>query len=1437
MKKVFALLVGINDYDRVGKLHGCLNDVKAVRNYLEHGADFDVEIKELTDQAATRAGVADGFQTFLSQAGQDDTVLFYYSGHGTQERAASLWDETDGALECLVCYDGGAGSTPDFLLTDKELRYLIHELSQSTQAHIVTIFDCCHSGDNTRNAALVGASYDETRERRVTDKAGRAFPQRMWSQFLFSDTIQEADVRNRKPAEFLPQGTHVQMAACESSQVALEVAREGVFTKTLLKTLTDCGGNITYNTLRSRIRQYMRAGFEQTPRIYMPLDAENLLRRGFLNQTVDPQKMICEATRNKQEGWQLNVGAIHGMKADSQVTLFDPRNREKTHAAKVRKGGVFVDYTLLDVAGLDTSAMYKAEVEGLMTQELVLELKNYDGNPREVGQLTKELEANASGGFAFGGEQEAVETEKDNGQSQPADYTFHVRSGEVYLTKPGDPYRPLIRPVLYLEDEEHTAILGTLRHVSRWHFIKNLQNEDLPESFPAQPLKIELSRVMADGTSTSVPLANDTAELDYEKSGRSWKGTLQVKITNTTAQDLYACAAYLSKEFQCFLDFLPQRVQLLEAGKSLFLGPNGKDRIALKLGKVEQEYNWPQVVEAFKFIVSTVEFDAEALTLDALPGPLTTDDLEKSRGGKAKGLVTEEDEPLEFSGWLTQTLHLVFKNPVYNRIPAKTLEALLEWDETTYFAAGLFCKVELDETGQPTVWKLKKGLVVPEDEKGLFDDIKLRLGNWIETRQRRKRYRNLKKDPNRLRIVAEGDSWFQYPIILQDTLDQLYKCYAIRSFAEAGDTLENYLKKKEYLDAIEEEDVRFFLVSGGGNDVLGDQFQYFLRETPDNTDDTPRKYLNQKMFDQLDKLDALYTQMFNELFARYPDLHILVHCYDYLIPVDTDIPANKKKSSWTGKHMIKKGIVPQEEREKLIRYIVDEFAGRLTALAQKSEFKDRVTFVDTRGLVDRQSWFDEIHPTNAGYQIVADKFIGAIERIKSQKKKSINDLLIDAGSLSRNELLEFLRYNQPTEAGKIVLGEYFFEVQEIKQALQEKEPVMFEAGQDGAGTADAGELQKMVFWPMRAEAQMAGAEESEPAEAPPMHAEPSPRPIVIDLEAVEFHQEAPSVFRAGQLDYDIPDVMQQNQPVVCVIRIGGAELALEDIKISAESTHASIKITDEMSVRLVDISNGLNFSIAPISTERQAISKGDFTEWKISVTALKAGTFPLFLRVSAHFDGKTDDMEVLEKSVRVNGDPNVSIQEIARQIKKKIIFMAADSKSGLLLGRESNKIREELLMSSLRDEFLYTTLFEVTGFDFSRTLLREKPTIVHFSGHGSSEGIYLVNEHEVPQLAPTKALKKLFGVMGKVLKIECVILNACFSQTQADEVAKSIPVVVGTRSKIGDDEAINFSIGFYQGLGAGLTYEDAYELGRVQVSFNTDDDEAEDILTLLKKSV
>ena len=61
--------------------------------------------------------------------------------------------------------------------------------------------------------------------------------------------------------------------------------------------------------------------------------------------------------------------------------------------------------------------------------------------------------------------------------------------------------------------------------------------------------------------------------------------------------------------------------------------------------------------------------------------------------------------------------------------------------------------------------------------------------------------------------------------------------------------------------------------------------------------------------------------------------------------------------------------------------------------------------------------------------------------------------------------------------------------------------------------------------------------------------------------------------------------------------------------------------------------------------------------------------------------------------------------------------------------------------------------------------------------------------------------------------MECVVLNACYSEIQADAIAKHIDYVVGMKREIGDTAAIEFAVAFYDALGAGKSFEFAYELG------------------------
>ena len=77
------------------------------------------------------------------------------------------------------------------------------------------------------------------------------------------------------------------------------------------------------------------------------------------------------------------------------------------------------------------------------------------------------------------------------------------------------------------------------------------------------------------------------------------------------------------------------------------------------------------------------------------------------------------------------------------------------------------------------------------------------------------------------------------------------------------------------------------------------------------------------------------------------------------------------------------------------------------------------------------------------------------------------------------------------------------------------------------------------------------------------------------------------------------------------------------------------------------------------------------------------------------------------------------------------------------------------------------------------------------------------------------ALSALFEQFSK--QVECVLLNACFSEIQARGISEYIEHVIGMNQAVGDKAAIAFTIGFYQALGAGRTITDAYNLGCVQI--------------------
>jgi CHAT domain len=166
-------------------------------------------------------------------------------------------------------------------------------------------------------------------------------------------------------------------------------------------------------------------------------------------------------------------------------------------------------------------------------------------------------------------------------------------------------------------------------------------------------------------------------------------------------------------------------------------------------------------------------------------------------------------------------------------------------------------------------------------------------------------------------------------------------------------------------------------------------------------------------------------------------------------------------------------------------------------------------------------------------------------------------------------------------------------------------------------------------------------------------------------------------------------------------------------------------------------------------------------------------------------------------------------------VSRKILFVASNPSDTppLRLDKEVREIEEGLRRSNEREQFDLVKLSAARIEDLRRSLLDHSPQFVHFAGHGDgTDGIVLEDCHGQTQQVPNDALADLFRLCSDHL--ECVILNACYSDVQATEIVKHIPYVVGMSADISDNAAIEFAVAFYDALGAGRPIEIAYQFGR-----------------------
>lgn len=237
--------------------------------------------------------------------------------------------------------------------------------------------------------------------------------------------------------------------------------------------------------------------------------------------------------------------------------------------------------------------------------------------------------------------------------------------------------------------------------------------------------------------------------------------------------------------------------------------------------------------------------------------------------------------------------------------------------------------------------------------------------------------------PNDLTIVAEGDSWFDYPL-KKDVLDYLIEDgYAVERFSKYGDTLENMVygskvgKKKgrvyhkgpesqqQVHNAIKKYKPTFFLLSAGGNDIVGSEIASYLNHKYSR----PVSLLNRVIFEER------LTQMRNAIETYIKGIrrvskkcHILMDGYDYAKVSGTGykLVGVKVAGPWIKPAMSSKGILARKRQQDIVSDLVDGFNEILSDLAEKYSYFHHV---DIRNQFPNDSdWHNEIHLNNRAYK-------------------------------------------------------------------------------------------------------------------------------------------------------------------------------------------------------------------------------------------------------------------------------------------------------------------------------------------------------------------------------------------------------------------------------------------------------------------------------------
>lgn len=621
LRNLYALLVGIDEYPKPGDcLKGCVNDIKAVKDYLEQrfaSDNYQLCIQTLLNKDATREAIIKGFQKHLSQANSNDVVLFYYSGHGSQEEniPEEFWRfEPDKKNETLYCYDSGLPG--HWHLADKELNKLIREVAVK-DPHICVILDCCHSGSGTKDP-----SPDVVERSAPADQRSR--PRETY--LVGVDELAELGTSHRSKRsstgwDFM--GRHVLMAACEDRDTAKEVEingkKRGIFSYCLLESLEQ-PGKLTYRELWQKTTNAVSRELEKRSRTQFPQleitppDQDNLL---FLDGAIAERVSYFTVRHDEKSGWVIDGGGVHGVQrpAGEETTVlalfeFDCNVRDfqdpdkSIGEAKVTE--VLPQKSKLEISSdtnLSTESVYKAIVISL---PLPAHGVYIEGDATGVTLASEAIK------LATMGNSPSVYIRQVTNRDD-AQLWLECRNQEYWIRLKDDE-RSLVAPIQGFTPDNAKRAIERLEHIARWMTIRDLSS---PPASRIQPDDIQME-LLFEGENGS-PKEKEIRRQYQSKQGDLKPPRCQLKLTNKSQKSLYCTVLDLTDRFAVAAPFFEAGYVRLEPGQTALVG-NGK-YIKFTVDRVLQKQGITDTKDVFKLIVSTAEFDARLSTQHALDVP------------------------------------------------------------------------------------------------------------------------------------------------------------------------------------------------------------------------------------------------------------------------------------------------------------------------------------------------------------------------------------------------------------------------------------------------------------------------------------------------------------------------------------------------------------------------------------------------------------------------------------------------------------------------------------------------------------------------------------------------------------------------------------------------------------------------------------------------